>query len=80
MAADIYIASASLTPNPVNAGQQFLISVEIGDRYTVLADDDGSLIADNDGALIQVPEGTLVLADADNTPIADSDGVIIETD
>lgn len=80
MAADIFIAGASLTPNPVNAGQQFLISVEIGNRYTVLADDDGSLIADGDGALIQVPEGTLVLADADNTPIADEGGEIIETD
>ncbi|HJB15188.1 MAG TPA: hypothetical protein IAA05_03990 [Candidatus Blautia excrementipullorum] len=80
MAADIYIAGASLTPNPVNTGQQYLISVEIRDRYAVLADGDGSLIADGDGALIQVPEGVLVIADADNIPIADNDGAMIETD
>lgn len=51
--ADIYIKSASLQPNPVDAGSSFLISVEIRDRYTVLADGDGALIADADGAYIE---------------------------
>lgn len=80
MAADIYVKSVLMQPNPVNTGQQYLISVEIGNRYTVLADGDGSLIADGNGALIQVPEGALILADTDNIPIADADGALMETD
>lgn len=78
--ADIYIKSASIQPNPAETGQTFLISVEIRDCYTALADGDGSFIADGDGALIQVPDGVLVLADGDGVFVVDADGAFIETE
>ena len=56
MAADIFIKSAGLSPNPVIAGAAVTISVEIGDRVSALADHDGSLITDTDGMGLWIPE------------------------
>lgn len=46
MDADIYIAGVMITPNPVEAGRQFIISVEINAK--VLGDDTGALVDYND--------------------------------
>ena len=80
MAANIFIRSVELRPNPAVAGEAFTISVEIGDRVSALADHDGSLITDTDGMELWIPEGALVLADWDKLPVADADGSIIETE
>lgn len=80
MAANIFIRSVELRPNPAVAGEAFTISVEIGDRVSALADHDGSLITGTDGMGLWIPEGALVLADWDKLPVADADGSIIETE
>lgn len=80
MAANIFIRSVELRPNPAVAGEAFTISVEIGDRVSALVDHDGSLITDTDGMGLWIPEGALVLADSDKLPVADADGSIIETE
>lgn len=80
MAANIFIRSVELRPDPAVAGEAFTISVEIGDRVSALVDHDGSLITDTDGMGLWIPEGALVLADSDKLPVADADGSIIETE
>ena len=80
MAANIFIRSVELRPDPAGAGEAFTISGEIGDRGSALADHDGSLITDTDGMGLWIPEGALVLADWDKLPVADADGSIIETE
>lgn len=80
MAANIFIRSVELRPDPAVAGEAFTISVEIGDRVSALVDHDGSLITDTDGMGLWIPEGALVLADSDKLPVADEDGSIIETE
>lgn len=80
MAANIFIRSVELRPDPAVAGEAFTISVEIGDRVSALVDHDGSLITDTDGMGLWIPEGALVLADWDKLPVADADGSIIETE
>lgn len=80
MAANITIRSVELRPNPVLAGEAFTISVEIGDRLSVLADADGGLLADADGALMWLPEGAAVLADHDGGFLVDADGTMMESE
>lgn len=80
MAADIFIKSVGLSPNPVIAGAVVTISVEIGDRVRALADHDGSLITDTDGGLLWVPREEWALADHDGAFLVDEYGGIIETE
>lgn len=78
--ANIFIKKCDIKPNPVTVGEAFQISVEIGDRLSVLADADGSLIADVDGGLLWAPEGAMVLADHDGAFLVDDDGKMIESE
>ena len=80
MAADIFIKSAGLSPNPVIAGAAVTISVEIGDRVRDLADHDGSLITDTDGMGLWIPEGAQVLADHDGVFLVDEGKNMIESE
>lgn len=80
MAANIFIKSVGLRPNPVKTGEAFTIAVGIGERVSAIADNDGSLLTDNDGEGIWVPEGQLVITDADGTLLTDIDGTAIETE
>ncbi|MEE0420052.1 MAG: hypothetical protein UDG86_08410 [Lachnospiraceae bacterium] len=50
-AANIKITSVTITPNPVQTGKQYTISVEIKDIPIVLGDDSG-VLTDADGKLI----------------------------
>lgn len=56
MAADIFIKSAGLSPNPVIAGAAVTISVEIGDRVSALADHDGAFLVDEGKNMIESEE------------------------
>lgn len=56
MAADIFIKSAGLSPNPVIAGEAVTISVEIGDRVSALADHDGAFLVDEGKNMIESEE------------------------
>lgn len=80
MAADIFIKSVGLRPNPAIAGEAVTISVEIGDRVSALADHDGSLITDTDGMGLWIPEGALVLADHDGVFLVDEGKNMIESE
>lgn len=80
MAANIFIKSVELRPNPVITGEAFTVAVGIGDRVSALADNDGSLLTDDSGAGLWVPEGKLVLADTDGALLTDTDGTAIETE
>lgn len=80
MAANIFIRSVELRPNPAVAGEAFTISVEIGDRVSALADHDGSLITDTDGMGLWIPEGALVLADHDGAFLVDEGKNMIESE
>lgn len=52
--ANICITNVVLTPNPVEAGKQFIISVTINDIAYVIGNGDYA-IGDKDSKLIQVP-------------------------
>ena len=80
MAADIFIKSVGLRPNPAITGEAVTISVEIGDRVSALADHDGSLITDTDGMGLWIPEGALVLADHDGAFLVDEGKNMIESE
>lgn len=51
--ANIVITGATLTPNPVTTGKNFIISVEVLDKVYVLDTGDGTALADSDGAMIE---------------------------
>ena len=70
--ANIFIKKCDIKPNPVTVGEAFQISVEIGDRLSVLAD--------ADGGLLWAPEGAMVLADHDGAFLVDDDGKMIESE
>lgn len=78
MAAKIKITGASLTPNPVEAGGIYKISVEIQDIHVVLADEDGAILADGDGALLAVTDDIIALLSDEAGYIVDDDGAFIE--
>lgn len=56
MAANIFIRSVELRPNPAVAGEAFTISVEIGDRVSALADHDGVFLVDEGKNMIESEE------------------------
>lgn len=51
--ADIVIMNASLSPNPVQTGKPYIISVDIRDKIYVLDTGDGKALADSDGKAIE---------------------------
>lgn len=51
----VYIASASVAPNPVHTGQQIVISCTISDvTFALAADPDGGVLVDADGSALSV--------------------------
>lgn len=77
---NIAITGATITPNPVQTGKQYIISVEITDLIFALADNDGVGIRDGvDNQLILLPEQNIqCLEDGDGQTIIDDDGSILE--
>lgn len=75
---NVVITGISLSPNPVEAGKQFVLSVEIKDVVFVLGDDDMVLI-DDDGAYLEAPDEEIVLqVDDDGAVLTDDDGSVFE--
>lgn len=54
MMADVVITDVKITPNPVNAGRQFIISVEIKNIRFVIGD--GAALVDGDGSMLLTQE------------------------
>ncbi len=50
---DCVITGVTLSPNPVNAGMQLLISVEITDRIYAILEKGGSMVLASDGAVVE---------------------------
>ncbi len=51
----MYIASASVAPNPVHTGQQIVISCTISDvTFALAADPDGGILVDADGSALSI--------------------------
>lgn len=78
--ANIKITGAILTPNPVQTGKQYIISVEISQAIFVLGDDN-CRIMDSDGVYILAPDSDIYVIST-GTPgeyLADENGSIIET-
>lgn len=78
--ANIKITDATLTPNPVQTGKQYIISVEISPAVFVLGDDTCRLM-DNDGAYILAPDSNIYAISTGTAGeyLADENGSIIET-
>ncbi len=51
--ANIMITGVQITPNPVYAARQFIISVEVVDKIYAILDTDGNYIMDTDGNAIE---------------------------
>lgn len=58
MAANIRIAAADISPNPVRVGEKYKISVQINDIVPALADDAGFFLIDDDGAFLMTSDET----------------------
>lgn len=54
--ANIYIASASISPNIVQTGAKFLIAVDVRNVQYVLESGNGSALATSDGSMLRVKE------------------------
>lgn len=78
MEAGIVVTNALLTPNPVEVGKTYLISVTIKDRIPVLGDETCRII-DDDGLYIETPKVFICLAD-DSEFLVDIDDKLIETE
>ncbi|MDD2958873.1 MAG: hypothetical protein PHR92_10165 [Lachnospiraceae bacterium] len=78
MVCDIVITGVSITPNPVQTGKQYIISIQIEDALFVLGDEIGRII-DNDGLLIEAPDAAiLTVSDNDGAVIVDDNEDLIE--
>lgn len=53
MMADIVIQSVTITPNPVAAGEQVLLSVHIADVIYGILTSDGKCLTTSDGKAVQ---------------------------
>lgn len=54
--ANIYIAGASISPNIVQTGAKFLITVDVRNVQYVLDSGNGSALATSDGSMLRVKE------------------------
>ena len=54
--ANIYIAGASISPNIVQTGAKFLITVDVRNVQYVLDSGTGSALATSDGSMLRVKE------------------------
>lgn len=76
---NVAITDASITPNPVNAGKQFIISISVSD-ITFIVGEDSYYLADNDGCGIIAPDQEITMLGAGNKDeiLVEIDGSIIE--
>ena len=74
--ADIMIQSVTITPNPVAAGEQVLLSVHIADVVYGILTSDGKYLATSDGKAIQRTTGVaeVPILTSDDRQILDADG------
>lgn len=78
----IQFLTASISPNPVDAGRAYKISIDVDDIFSVLSDTAGNSITDTTGAVIYVSmnETLKVMKDISGNPIRDTAGDTIELD
>ncbi|MBU5480878.1 hypothetical protein [Blautia sp. MSJ-19] len=76
----IQFFGASISPNPVDAGKTYKISVDVDDVFSVFTDISGNLICDTDGKTIyvSVDETLKLMKDTAGNPIRDTTGETIE--
>ena len=74
--ADIMIQSVAITPNPVAAGEQVLLSVHIADVVYGILTSDGKYLATSDSKAIQRTTGVaeVPILTSDDRRILDADG------
>lgn len=76
----IQFFGAAISPNPVETGKTYKISIDADDVFSVLSDIDGEPIRDTNGAVIYVSmdETLKVMKDISGNPIRDISGETIE--
>lgn len=74
--ADIMIQSVTITPNPVAAGEQVLLSVHIANVVYGILSSNGKYLATSDGKAIQRTTGVaeVPILTSDDRRILDADG------
>lgn len=72
--ADVVITDVMITPNPVTAGAQYIISVEVLPKVFAIMDTDNNCILDADGCAIERATET------DSWYLLDSDGNMVQDD
>jgi hypothetical protein len=70
------ITKATITPNPVNAGKQFVLSVNVLDKVFAIVDDQGRAILTDEGKAIEHTTETAILS-SDNLVIMSDSGEAI---
>lgn len=76
----IQFFGAAISPNPVETGKTYKISIDVDDVFSILSDIDGEPIRDTNGAVIYVSmdETLKVMKDISGNPIRDISGETIE--
>lgn len=73
------VFGATITPNPVETGKTYKVSIDVDDVFAVFSDVNGNPIRDTNGAVIYVSmdETLKVMKDISGNPIRDISGETI---
>lgn len=76
----IQFFGATISPNPVETGKTYKISIDVDDVFSVFSDANGNPIRDTNGAMIYISmnETLRVMKDTSGNPIRDISGETIE--
>lgn len=76
---NVAITGASITPNPVNTGKQFIISISVSD-VTFVIGESSYYLSDSNGFGILAPDHriTMINTGNENEILVELDGSIIE--